>query len=118
MKREAENSEFWMGCDDTESLKKAKKFISNLEMLTELCLDNPDRIVDVKDDKKGKNDDDEEKAEASEEDEQFLNVSSLLADWDNEDPKVCDDDEKNDIKNQRLLRNLRAVDVPTIIISQ
>jgi len=60
MKREAENSEFWMGCDDTESLKKAKKFIANLELLTELCIDNPERVIDI-DDKKAKGDDDEDK---------------------------------------------------------
>ena len=51
MKREAENGEFWMGCDDTDSLKRAKKFISNLEFLTDLCIDNPERVIDIEDKK-------------------------------------------------------------------
>ena len=47
---------------------------------------------------------------------EFLNVSELLQEWDNEDSKVTDDDEKNDEKNQRLLSNLFAHEIPIIII--
>ena len=42
----------------------------------------------------------------------------MKAEWDNEDPKVCSDEEVNDEKNQRLLRNLRAHEVAIIIIKQ
>ena len=49
---------------------------------------------------------------------EFLNLTELLQEWDNEDPKVCTDEEDNDEKNQRLLRNLRAHDVSIIIIRQ
>ena len=31
--------------------------------------------------------------------EAFINESELLAEWDNEDPKICDDDMVSDIKN-------------------
>jgi hypothetical protein len=42
-----------------------------------------------------------------------------VTDWDNEDRKIqIDDDEMNDEKNQRLLRNLRAYEAPLIIIKQ
>lgn len=59
-------------------------------MLSELCIYNPDRVVDT-DDKKGGGDDDEA--------DEFLNLSELRQEWDNEDPRVTDDDEKNDHKN-------------------
>ena len=72
--------------------------------MTDLCIYDADRVVDVKDDKKKKNDDDdegEEGEEAEEEPEEFLNLSELYQEWDNEDPKVnTNDDEVDDKKNQ------------------
>ena len=47
MKKQAEVSEFWMGvADDKDAFKKSRNFITQLEMLTDLCVHNPDRIVD------------------------------------------------------------------------
>ena len=44
MKKEAENSEFWMGVGtDEESLKKSKSFILRLEFITDLCVYIPGR---------------------------------------------------------------------------
>lgn len=51
MKKTAEDGEFWMGqIEETESCKEplvvSRQFIKRLEMLTELCIHNPDRVVD------------------------------------------------------------------------
>ena len=62
--------------------------------MTDLCIFNPNRVIHF-DDKKKK--DDEELKDEFE--EAFVNESELLADWDNEDPKICDDDMVSDIKN-------------------
>ena len=94
MKKEAEASEFWIGDTAQENLKRARQFIVILEMLTDLCVYNPKRVIET-DDKKKKKDDDED-----EEDEfEFLNLTELVQDWDNEDPKICTDEETNDEKS-------------------
>jgi len=62
--------------------------------LADLCIFNPNRVIHF-DDKKKK--DDEELKDEFE--EAFVNESELLADWDNEDPKICDDDMVSDVKN-------------------
>lgn len=55
LKVSAEDGEFWMGKvegDDEECkepLVASRQFIKRLEMLTELCIYNPDRIVDNND---------------------------------------------------------------------
>ena len=84
-------------------------------MLTDLCIYNPDRVIDIEE-KKPKNPDEQEEQDENGEENEFLNLSELQQDWDNEDPKVSDDEEVNDVKNQTLLRNLRAYEVPIIII--
>ena len=111
MNKVAENAEFWLGEDDNDSLRKANKFMNELTFMTELCLYNPDRVIDFEEKKKNDDDDGEEEAE-----EEFLNISELLADWDNEDPKICHDDMVSDIKNQTILRNLRAHEVAFTIL--
>ena len=116
MKQDADNSEFWMGQSDKEKLIKARQFISQLEMLTDLCIYNPDRVIDIEEKKPKNTDDMAEDQEENGEENEFLNLSELQQDWDNEDPKVSDDEEVNDVKNQTLLRNLRAYEVPIIII--
>ena len=116
MKKEAENSEFWIGQTDLSCLKKARFFIDKLEMLTDLCIYRPNRVIDVDEKKKKKHDDEDDEEEKDE--FEFLNLTDLQQEWDNEDPKICIDEEVNDEKNQRLLRNLRAHDVPIIIIKQ
>ena len=91
-------------------------------MLTDLCVYNPNRVIEVEEKKKKKKDEalmnEDEEGENDENDINFLNLSELLQEWDNEDPKVCDEDEKPDEKNQRLLKNLNAHMVPIIIIRQ
>lgn len=94
MKRCADSSESWLGLSDQASLVKANNFMNQLGFMTDLCIFNPNRIIHF-DDKKKKND--EEMKDEFE--EAFLNESELLAEWDNEDPKICDDDMVSDIKN-------------------
>ncbi len=94
MKRFADSSEFWLGNSDQASLTKANNFMNQLNFMTDLCIFNPNRVIHF-DDKKKK--DDEELKDEFE--EAFVNESELLADWDNEDPKICDDDMISDIKN-------------------
>jgi hypothetical protein len=100
MKKSAEDCEFWMGMvepteDCKEPLVASRHFITKLEMLSELCIYNPDRIVDTEEKKGGDGDGDGDGQDADE----FLNISELRQEWDNEDPRVTDDDEKNDHKN-------------------
>ena len=68
-----------MGQNDEECLRKACIFISKLEMLTELCVYNPDRVIDLDGDKKKKkkNDllDEDQVVEAEEDEFEFLNTS-------------------------------------------
>lgn len=49
-----------MGKNEKAELKKASVFVSKLEMLTELCIFNPDRVVDIDEKKKKKDDEDDE----------------------------------------------------------
>ena len=86
-------------------------------MLTDLCINRPNRVIDI-DDKKKKSDDLVDEDDGEEDEFEFHNLTELKAEWDNEDPKVCSDEELNDEKNQRLLRNLRAHEIPIIIIRQ
>ena len=97
MKIAAENSEFWIGNTDKDKLKKSRIFIDKLEMLTDLCVHKPNRVIDF-DDKKKKKDEDEEE-EQQDDSLEFLNLTELGQEWDNEDPKICSDEETNDQKN-------------------
>lgn len=117
MKRSSEGAEFWMGKDDPASLKKARNFIDKLNFLTDLCIHRPNRVIEIEDDKKKKNQEDEgqENEEQDEEEFEFLNLSELKQEWDEEDTKVCTDEEKNDPKFQLLLYNLSAHQAPILI---
>jgi len=115
LQEEAERAEFWIGLSDTKNLIKARRFIDGLEMLTDLCIYKPNRVVDVDDKKKKKKDDDEDE-DAENEQHEFLNLSELRQEWDNEDPKVCNDEEVNDKKNQTLLRNKASYNVSLTVI--
>lgn len=98
MKRTSENSEFWMGDPGREQLKTARWFIEKLEMLTDLCVWVENRVIDLEE-KKKKNDDEDEEDQKEQEDEfEFLNLTELTQEWDNEDPKVCSDEEVNDLQ--------------------
>lgn len=119
MKREAETCEFWMGSSVREKLKKSMEFIEKLEMLTDLCVYRQNRVIEIDDKKKKKKGDMGDIIEEEDKEEfEFLNLTQLMNEWDNEDPKICTDEESNDQKNQRLLRNLSAHEVPIIIIRQ
>jgi hypothetical protein len=97
MKNDAENSEFWIGITEKDKLKKSRIFIDKLEMLTDLCVYKPNRVIDFDDKKKKKDEDDEE--EQQDDEFEFLNLTELGQEWDNEDPKICSDEETNDQKN-------------------
>lgn len=81
-----------MGDPETDNLKIARWFIEKLEMLTDLCIWVENRVFDV-DEKKKKEDDDDEDEKDQEDKFEFLNLTELTQDWDNEDPKVCSDEE-------------------------
>lgn len=86
-------------------------------MLTDLCIYKPNRVIDIDDKKKKKKSDEEEEEEGEGNDQhEFLNLSELTQEWDNEDPKVCNDEEINDKKNQTLLRNKAAHNVSICVI--
>ena len=85
--------------EDEELLTRARLFIRRLEKITELCVYNPERKLDLDDKKKKKDDDDDEGEEGGKDQFEYLNLTELRQLWDNEDPKICDDDEKSDTKN-------------------
>lgn len=100
MKQDADNSETWIGKTEKRHLRTARFFIDKLDMLTDLCVVRANRFIDLDDGKKKKKNDDGDEEEAEAEESGFLNLTELVADWDNEDPRVCNDEELNDIKNQ------------------
>ena len=74
MKKDADGCEFWMGKkDDRAGLKQSRIFINKLEMLTDISIYKPDRVVDIDDKKKKGKDDDE----AGDQEDEFLNLSEL-----------------------------------------
>jgi len=90
MKKSAENSEFWIGIPEREKLKQARLFIDKLEMLSDLCIYKPNRVIDIDDKKdKKKQDEDIDNDDDAEDEFEFLNLTELLSEWDNEDPRVC-----------------------------
>jgi hypothetical protein len=40
----------------------------------------------------------------------------MLADWEDDDTRICTSEEQNDEKYQRLIRNLRGHEIALIII--
>jgi len=67
-------------------------------MLTDLCIFKPNRVIDIDDKKQKKNDEDDIEEEGEDEFE-FLNLTELVQEWDNEDAKICTDEETSDEKN-------------------
>lgn len=57
---EADRAEFWIGNTQNKNLIKARRFIDGIEMLTDLCIHKPNRIIDIDDKKKKKKNDDED----------------------------------------------------------
>ena len=70
MKKDAENSEFWLGRSDNQSLKMARSFIDRLTAMTNLCIYEENRVLDF-----GK----KVKTSGEEEEEfEFLNLSEFV----------------------------------------
>ena len=90
----------WLRQPDEDALVKTMIFINNLEILQDLCIYDPNRVIHTDDKKKY----------------DLLNTDMLKEDWDNEDNKIIDEDQLNDQKNQTLMRNLKAYEVPMTII--
>jgi len=91
MRREAEDAGLWMGKTEEVCLKQTRRFIDRLTALTSLCVKAENRVLGF-----GKGDEVPKKDEKKEEevDEfEFLNVSELCEQWDNEDKKVIDEDD-------------------------
>ena len=42
----------------------------------------------------------------------------MIADWEDDDTKIVNDEEETDEQNQRLLRNLRGHEIALIIVRQ
>jgi hypothetical protein len=57
---EAENAEFWCGNTEKKNLIKARRFIDGLDMLTDLCIYKPNRVIDIDDKKKKKKSDEDD----------------------------------------------------------
>ena len=88
MNKIAENSEFWMGKEDNQSLKISRNFIDKLSWLIGLCIYNDNRVLDMgKGNKKGKKGSKPSNEEKEEKDEEFeiLNLSEFKELWDEED---------------------------------
>lgn len=79
MKKDAESCEFWLGKSDDGSLKMARSFIDRMGGLIDLCIYKENRVLDIKNDKKSKEDEEFE----------FLNLSEFKDQWDDEDMQVC-----------------------------
>ena len=119
LKKRADESDEWLGQSEHSALKTARQFIDRIEMLTDLCIYKPNRVIDLDEQKPKKDDEDHEDDEKAAEDEfEFLNLTELVAEWDNEDMKICTDEEINEEKNQTLLNNLNAHTPALQIIGQ
>lgn len=107
MRKIADNSDMWMGLNDDNSLKTTRSFIDKLQGLTDLCIKNENRVLDFGGAENGKKEDEEF---------EFLNLSELKDQWDDEDMRVLNQDELVDSHNQTLLRHLKAYEIPLGII--
>ena len=118
LKKKADESDEWLGQGEKSCLKIARQFIDRIEMLTDLCIYKPNRQIDLDEQKPKKEDEDHDDEDKAAEDEfEFLNLSELQEEWDNEDMKVCTDEEVNEEKNQTLLKNLSAYEPALNIIN-
>ena len=91
MKKDAESCEFWLGQSDEKSLKMARSFIDRLQTMIDLCLYNENRVIEAQDEKK--------KDEPVDAEFEFLNLTDLKEDWDDEDMQVCTPDTRTDEQN-------------------
>jgi hypothetical protein len=52
LKKLADLADDWLGIPDRDKLKITRQFIDRVEMLTDLCIFNPNRVVDIEQKKK------------------------------------------------------------------
>lgn len=133
MKREADNSEFWLGFQGRNELTKARNFMERFDMLASLCVKDGQNQYDFSDNakltrsiqksevakliKKRRGAAGGKPGGQNENESAVLNdVSEMLADWEDDDMRVVQDDEEVEELNQRLLRNIRAHEIALIII--
>lgn len=112
-------------------MMKARNFMERFDMLADLCVNKAESPYDFTDNNrltrsivksevaklvKGRG---KSSKLAQESETAVLNdVSEMLADWEDDDTRVIQDDEISDEQNQRLLRNLRAHEIALIIVRQ
>ena len=111
MNKIAEESEFWMGKIDEESLKISRNFIDKMSWLIDLCIYNDNRVLEMgKGNKKGKKGNKPQNDEKEQKDTEFevLNLSELKNGFDSTDMQVVNPDERPEPQNQRLLKNLNG----------
>ena len=97
MNKIAENSEFWMGRDDTKSRTWARSFLDKMTWLIDLCIYNENRVLELGGNKKGKKNSDK-KAQTNQTDNdkdnfEELNLSEFDEEFNMEDMKVVNEDE-------------------------
>ena len=130
MKREGDNAEFWLGFTGKDELKKSRNFMERFDMLADLCVKKTESPYDFTDNirlsksitrnevaklvqRRGKMG----KVGGAESESAVLNdVSEMIADWEDDDTKIIQDEEETDEQNQRLLRNLNAHEIALIIV--
>lgn len=132
MKREADNAEFWLGLQGRNELMKSRNFMERFDMLADLCVKKAQSPYDFSDNarltrsiqksevaklikKRGRAG---AKGQTENETAVLSDVSEMLADWEDDDTRVTQEEEENDELNQRLLRNLRAHEIALIIVRQ
>jgi hypothetical protein len=47
LKKKADESDEWLGQSEHQALKTARLFIDRVEMLTDLCIYKPNRVIDI-----------------------------------------------------------------------
>ena len=118
MSDQATESDEWLGESNPTALKLSMGFINKMEMLIDLCTFVEDRVFETDNKKKSdesEEDEDEEEGEAKSDGD--MNFDILEEEWDNEDNKIINEDEVNEVKNQILMNNLQAFRIPLKIIA-
>ena len=131
MKREGDNAEFWLGFTGRDELKKSRNFMERFDMLADLCIKKGESPYDFTDNlrlsksitrsevaklvqRRGP----KGKGSAESESAVLNDVSEMIADWEDDDTRIIQDEEETDEQNQRLLRNLNAHEIALIIVRQ
>ena len=130
MKRDGDNAEFWLGREQTDDLRKSRNFMEKFDMLADLCVKKSESPYDFTDNprltkslvksevaklvqKRGKKPGNFENEAAV-----LKDTSEMIAEWEDDDTKIVNEEEETDEQNQRLLRNLRGHEIALIIVRQ